>query len=206
MLDETDSGLDIDALKTVAEGVNAMRAPRARHRRGHPLPAAAQLHRARLRPRAERRPASCKSGGKELALELEEKGYGWLEQGAAGMSSAGRLRARRAPGRAVSSRSSRLQSDRRPAGPAWLEQRAARRHCPVRGARLPDDPATRNSGSRTSRRSPTTTFRHRALRHRTSIAPSLPSTCTATRWLPSWCSSTGASWRRCRRSIACRRA
>jgi Fe-S cluster assembly ATP-binding protein len=44
----------------------------------HPLPAAAQLHRARLRARADRRPI-VRSGGKELALELEEKGYGWLE-------------------------------------------------------------------------------------------------------------------------------
>ena len=56
MLDETDSGLDIDALRVVSNGVNAMRSPeRVVHRR-HPLPAAAQLHRARLRARAERRP------------------------------------------------------------------------------------------------------------------------------------------------------
>ena len=42
--------------KIVADGVNALRSPdRAMHRR-HPLPAAAQLHRARLRPRADRRP------------------------------------------------------------------------------------------------------------------------------------------------------
>ena len=56
ILDETDSGLDIDALKLVANGVNAMRSPGPRLRRRHPLPAAAQLHRARLRARAERRP------------------------------------------------------------------------------------------------------------------------------------------------------
>ena len=56
ILDETDSGLDIDALRIVAEGVNALRSPeRVVHRR-HALPAAAQLHRARLRARAERRP------------------------------------------------------------------------------------------------------------------------------------------------------
>ena len=54
ILDETDSGLDIDALKLVADGVNAMRSPdRAIHRRD-PLPAAAELHRAGLRARAER--------------------------------------------------------------------------------------------------------------------------------------------------------
>ena len=56
ILDETDSGLDIDALKIVANGVNAMRSPDARHHRRHALSAAARLHRARLRARAERRP------------------------------------------------------------------------------------------------------------------------------------------------------
>ena len=74
ILDETDSGLDIDALKIVADGVNALRSPDTRHPRHHALPAAAQLHRARLRAR----PVDgriVRSGGKELALELEEKGY-----------------------------------------------------------------------------------------------------------------------------------
>ena len=55
ILDETDSGLDIDALKVVSDGVNALAQPGARDRRRHALPAAAQLHRARLRARAERR-------------------------------------------------------------------------------------------------------------------------------------------------------
>ena len=56
ILDETDSGLDIDALRIVAAGVNKLRAPGQRHHRGDPLPAPAQLHRARLRARAVRRP------------------------------------------------------------------------------------------------------------------------------------------------------
>ena len=56
ILDETDSGLDIDALQIVAEGVNALRSPRPRDHRRHPLPAPARLHRARLRARALRRP------------------------------------------------------------------------------------------------------------------------------------------------------
>ena len=49
ILDETDSGLDIDALKMVADGVNADAQPGTRHRAGHPLPAAAGLHRAGCR-------------------------------------------------------------------------------------------------------------------------------------------------------------
>jgi Fe-S cluster assembly ATP-binding protein len=82
ILDETDSGLDIDALKTVAEGVNAMRAPdRAivvvtHYQRllNYIVPDFVHvLSDGRL----------VKSGGKELALELEEKGYGWLEGDAA---------------------------------------------------------------------------------------------------------------------------
>ena len=56
ILDETDSGLDIDALRIVADGVNALRRPDRVDHRGDPLPAAAQLHRARLRARALRRP------------------------------------------------------------------------------------------------------------------------------------------------------
>ena len=52
ILDETDSGLDIDALRIVADGVNALRSPDRADRGRHPLPAPAQLHRARLRARA----------------------------------------------------------------------------------------------------------------------------------------------------------
>jgi ABC-type multidrug transport system ATPase subunit len=51
VMDETDSGLDIDALRTVAEGVNALRAGDGNHAH-HPLPEDAQLHHAGLRPRA----------------------------------------------------------------------------------------------------------------------------------------------------------
>jgi Fe-S cluster assembly ATP-binding protein len=78
ILDETDSGLDIDALKVVAHGVNAMR----RGYRAFLL----VTHYQRLldyvvpdvvHVLAEGR--ILRSGGKELALELEERGYGWLE-------------------------------------------------------------------------------------------------------------------------------
>jgi Fe-S cluster assembly ATP-binding protein len=78
ILDETDSGLDIDALKLVANGVNAMRAPdRAfivvtHYQRllNYIVPDFVHvLTGGRI----------MKSGGKELALELEQKGYGWIE-------------------------------------------------------------------------------------------------------------------------------
>jgi Fe-S cluster assembly ATP-binding protein len=80
LLDETDSGLDIDALKVVAAGVNALRAPgRAivlvtHYQRllGHVLPD-------RVHVLAGGR--IVKSGGRELALELEARGYDWLRAG-----------------------------------------------------------------------------------------------------------------------------
>ncbi len=81
VLDETDSGLDIDALKIVAHGVNALRAPdRAivvvtHYQRllNYIVPDFVHvLFDGRI----------VKSGGKELALELEEKGYSWIESAA----------------------------------------------------------------------------------------------------------------------------
>ena len=59
VLDETDSGLDIDALKVVSDGVNRLRSPERVVRGHHPLPAAARLHRARRRARALDAAASC---------------------------------------------------------------------------------------------------------------------------------------------------
>jgi Fe-S cluster assembly ATP-binding protein len=78
ILDETDSGLDIDALKIVAHGVNSMRTPdRAfivvtHYQRllNYIVPDFVHVLSDGLLVR---------SGGRELALELEEKGYGWLE-------------------------------------------------------------------------------------------------------------------------------
>ncbi|MBI3002566.1 MAG: Fe-S cluster assembly ATPase SufC [candidate division NC10 bacterium] len=78
IMDETDSGLDIDALKTVARGVNALRSPdRAilvithyQRMLNYIVPDAVHvLVDGRI----------VKSGGKELAHELEAKGYGWVE-------------------------------------------------------------------------------------------------------------------------------
>jgi Fe-S cluster assembly ATP-binding protein len=79
ILDETDSGLDIDALKTVAEGVNSLRSPEraiivvTHYQRllNYIIPDFVHvLSEGRI----------VKSGGRELALELEEKGYGWVEE------------------------------------------------------------------------------------------------------------------------------
>jgi Fe-S cluster assembly ATP-binding protein len=78
ILDETDSGLDIDALKVVAHGVNAMRSPAraflliTHYQRllNYIVPDVVHvLSDGRI----------VRSGGKELAFELEEKGYSWLE-------------------------------------------------------------------------------------------------------------------------------
>jgi Fe-S cluster assembly ATP-binding protein len=79
ILDETDSGLDIDALQLVANGINALRSPdRAmilvtHYQRllDYVVPDFVHvLSQGRI----------VKTGGRELALELEQRGYGWLEK------------------------------------------------------------------------------------------------------------------------------
>jgi len=83
VLDETDSGLDIDALKVVANGVNSMR--------NKDRSFLVVTHYQRLLNyivpdfvHVLVNGKIVKSGGKELALELEEKGYGWAEPEMAG--------------------------------------------------------------------------------------------------------------------------
>lgn len=79
VLDETDSGLDIDALRIVADGVNKLRNPGrsfiviTHYQRllDYIVPDFVHvLYKGRI----------VKSGGKELALELEEKGYDWIKE------------------------------------------------------------------------------------------------------------------------------
>ena len=78
ILDETDSGLDIDALKIVARGVNTMRSPdRAIVLVTHYQRLLDFIVPDYVHVLVEGR--IVKSGGPELALELEEKGYGWIE-------------------------------------------------------------------------------------------------------------------------------
>ncbi len=81
ILDETDSGLDIDALRTVSEGINRLRGPE----RSIVLVTHYQRLLNYVVPDFVHVLADgriVKSGGKELAHELEEKGYVWLEESA----------------------------------------------------------------------------------------------------------------------------
>jgi Fe-S cluster assembly ATP-binding protein len=82
ILDETDSGLDIDALKTVAHGVNSLR--------GQDIGILLITHYQRIlnyivpdHVHVMVQGRIVRSGGKELALELEERGYDWTREGAA---------------------------------------------------------------------------------------------------------------------------
>ncbi|MDD3181990.1 MAG: Fe-S cluster assembly ATPase SufC [Alphaproteobacteria bacterium] len=80
ILDETDSGLDIDALRVVADGVNALRAPdRSMLVITHYQRLLDYIKPDRVHVLAAGRIE--KSGGPELALELEEKGYGEMKGG-----------------------------------------------------------------------------------------------------------------------------
>ncbi len=81
IMDETDSGLDIDALKAVAKGINAMRSPE----RAIVL----VTHYQRLLDYVEpdfvhvlSEGKIVRSGDKTLALQLEEKGYDWVREAA----------------------------------------------------------------------------------------------------------------------------
>jgi Fe-S cluster assembly ATP-binding protein len=78
ILDETDSGLDIDALRIVSEGVNSLRAAN----RSFLMITHYQRLLDYIKPDVVHVLADgriVKSGGPELALELEEKGYSWVE-------------------------------------------------------------------------------------------------------------------------------
>ncbi len=79
ILDETDSGLDIDALKIVARGVNALRGPeRAILLVTHYQRLLDHITPDHVHVLADGRILA--SGGRELALEVEAKGYGWLTE------------------------------------------------------------------------------------------------------------------------------
>jgi Fe-S cluster assembly ATP-binding protein len=89
VLDETDSGLDIDALQAVARGINQLRGPqRAMVMITHYQRLLDYVVPDFVHVLVEGRIAL--SGGKDLALELEKKGYTWLEVGPAEGAPAGR--------------------------------------------------------------------------------------------------------------------
>ncbi|MCH7810462.1 MAG: Fe-S cluster assembly ATPase SufC, partial [Chloroflexi bacterium] len=97
LLDETDSGLDIDALKIVAEGVNRFRGPEkaivlvTHYQRILDYITPDFVH-VLIDGRIVR------SGGRELALELEKRGYDWLrEEAQAGAAPTGAAQAGAAP-------------------------------------------------------------------------------------------------------------
>ncbi len=79
ILDETDSGLDIDALRVVADGVNALRSKdRAMVVITHYQRLLQYIVPDKVHVLYQGR--IVKSGGKELALELEQKGYDWVKE------------------------------------------------------------------------------------------------------------------------------
>jgi Fe-S cluster assembly ATP-binding protein len=81
ILDETDSGLDIDALRTVADGINRLRSPeRAIILVTHYQRLLSYVVPDFVHVLADGR--IVRSGGKDLAHELEQKGYAWLEKSA----------------------------------------------------------------------------------------------------------------------------
>ena len=86
VLDETDSGLDIDALKIVAEGVNRLRSPErsmiviTHYQRLLDYIVPDKVH-------VLSQGRIVRSGGRELALELEEHGYGWIDAAKGGKAS-----------------------------------------------------------------------------------------------------------------------
>ena len=148
ILDETDSGLDIDALRIVAEGVNALRSEK------HSVLVITHYQRllTYLVPDFVHVLADgriVKSGGKELAEELEQKGYEWIEEE---VRPRDEQRSRRsltiAP---VTSTASRSASPHPRAGRAALRRSSAGRR---RGSR--------SGSTRTSRRSRTIDWKTRS--------------------------------------------
>ncbi len=217
ILDETDSGLDIDALRIVADGVNAMRRP--------DNATIVVTHYQRLlnyivpdfvHVLADGR--IVRSGGKELALELEAKGYDWVTEATAAWE-AGAAAARLGADRAAGTMTSRVRCvgmQLRRATYPGIRRRArsrerrqlARHDSPVRvraipGVRLPDDEerglalherrADRRGGVPAARGARRRREARRTSRRSRSARP------TGRRS----CSSTACSRRRCRRSTGC---
>ncbi len=103
LMDETDSGLDIDALRTVSDGINALREPVADGDGAPPMGILLITHYQRILNYVQPdqvhvlyKGRIVRSGGKDLATELEAKGYDWItnaidaqEEATAGAASGG---------------------------------------------------------------------------------------------------------------------
>ena len=152
ILDETDSGLDIDALKIVADGVNTLRdGQRAIVVITHYQRLLDYIVPDFVHVLSDGR--IVRSGGRELALELEEKGYGWLD----GKTGARPHRRLTASGADDERRRRRARDRSSPPSPRWSGtwHGAARPGCATPGAaaverfardRASPRPATRSGG------------------------------------------------------------
>ena len=159
VLDETDSGLDIDALKVVADGRQRDARTRTLHHRRDALPAPARLHRAGFRARAERRPHR----------EVRRQGAGARTRAAA--VTAGLTRRRPEVDtmtQVVEKMQPRLAAlGQRPTeGPRWLAGCPRQRGGTFRGARIPDRARRRLAVHQCCRRLPRPNGRRRRRRCR----------------------------------------
>ena len=156
ILDETDSGLDIDALRMVAAGVNQLRSPqRAMILVTHYQRLLNYIVPDFVHVLLDGR--IVKSGGKELALELESKGYEWLEDGGPGAMT-------QALAQAAAGRGPRFRLAGFPGRPSRGRAGVAGRAAPRRRWRASPSwaspaSATRTGGRRPSAPSPARAFR-----------------------------------------------
>ncbi len=112
VLDETDSGLDIDALRAVAEGIDDGRDREDGRAADHPLPADPELHHARRRPRDRSTAASCATAGRNWRPSWSRRGTirSGRRRGPRRPTTAGRCRDNDARSRRSSARISRSSS------------------------------------------------------------------------------------------------
>ena len=159
VLDETDSGLDIDALRVVSDGVNRFRAQRGQGRPAdHPLHAHPALHQARLRARLRRRPGR-RAGRPRARRPARGRGLRQVHQGCDGLSMTIPACFR---SWTSSARTSRSSSARSRAGSRWSTStaptpRRSRRSSSTRwsttsSATTPTSPAPCTSWARSRRR------------------------------------------------------
>ena len=205
LLDETDSGLDIDALKIVAEGVNALRSPERVDDRRDALSAAAELHRPRLRARALRRPhrqvrrQGARARARGEGLRLARTGGGGPGMSITATQTTSNDAREAYYGRVDAARG-------RAAEPAWL---TSRRAAAARQLLAEGFPTTRDEELRFTNVAPVTAKAYPAADvppARASLDALLEEASVPGLDAHESCSSTAASRRSCRRSTASRPA